>query len=1011
MKNVTFGTIGVQLSEMCLGTMMFGDRYERAESDWILARATKGGVNFIDTVASYVKGKTETNERLLMRPQRLPCVIRLLLALSLLLGTIGLQPSTTAVATSNAEENTPAATDPNDLWAYVEFKSTDSPPGNVGIWPAIAINPTTQQPYVVYADATRDKMYAAARQVNGGGNCGPSNTWQCSIYDNNYGSQATSLDFKANGTPVVSYNLKSSGWVVVNEVDSNNQLKTTHLNPSIYHLVRFSSLKLAADETWRVVYHGYMPYWSLLDEFSLNELRYAYTSPATGLQHVLIDNVTEESSTTEVSNGYFPSLNISYLNQPAIAYRYQGAPGGIHQLKYTEYAGDSTACSKDENGNNAGVGWHCYVVDPSAGSGNYISLHVPQSTAVGEGTRIAYYNANAGEVRVARYTGNSANNCGAGGKDRWRCSKIDSVGTGGTMGISLGEYLGNSSVAYYDKNDPSYTHGILKLATYLGPDALFANCGYGAEANQWLCEVVDNGGASKQNVGQYTSIAHGKNGRTYIAYYNATNGSLKVAYQRSVVPTFSKTQFPTTVALGENSTVTYTLENGNVDTLSGITFSDLFPSQSILPETIKSTCTGSLQLYNSNRGIRLQSGALKLDSSCTISLQVKAEGAGTFNSTSTWLRSNEAQPAPALNASVTITAPKQAQTITFAALADKFILDGPFSVTASATSGLSVAISSQTPAVCTVAGNTVTLQNAGACILSAAQSGSLFYFPATSVKRSFAVNSLALTAQTITFAALPDKTVADPPFALAATASSGLAVTFASETPAICTVASDMVTVQTTGVCTIAASQAGNGSFNAAATQYQSFTVDKASQTITFAPLPAKTLGDLAFSLSASSSSGLPVTFESDTQALCSTTGSTVTLLAIGTCVLRAAQEGNGVYHPAADVLQSFAIALPAKQNQTIQFEPISEKTLGIAPFTVNAEASSNLPISISSNTLAVCTVSGMTVNLLATGLCTLTAVQAGNANFLAAETVTQSFTVKVPVQNALQVYLPIVAK
>lgn len=944
-----------------------------------------------------------------MRPYHFSLTLRLLIVLAILVEALAQQPVTTVVAAPLSEADTPAASDLNDFWSYVEFTGADSSSDNVGLWPAIAINPMTQQPYVVYADAFQDQMLAATRLVNGGGNCGPNNTWQCSIHDEDYGGEATSLDFRVDGAPIVSFSLRSSARVVVNEVSPTNQLETLHINPSIYHIVRFSSVKLAADNTWRVVYHAHMPYWSLLDEFSTNELRYAYVS-GSSLNQVLIDNVTDEDSTDEMSLGYFPSLDISYLNQPAIAYRYQGTPGGSNQLKYTEYAGDSTACSKDEHGNNAGIGWHCYVVDPSAGSGNYISLHLPQSTAPGEGTRIAYYNANAGEVRLARYTGNSAHNCGAGGKDSWRCVKIDSVGTGGTMGVALGEYQGNTSIAYYDKNDPGYTHGILKLATYIGPDALFTNCGYGAEVNQWQCEVVDDGGTAKENVGQYASIARGKNGRIYIAYYNATKGRLKVAYQRSAAPIFTKSQLPTTVAVGESSVVTYTLQNSNVDNLTGLIFSDYFPSQTIVGVR-KNSCGGTAQLLNNNRSIQLQNGKLALSAACTLVLLVKAESAGTFNSTSTFLRSTEAQPAPSVSTSLSVTAPKQSQTITFAPLADKFVSDGPFTVSATANSGLQVAISSQTPTVCTIANNVVTLKNAGVCTLLAEQSGSLFYFPATPVKRSLAVNNPALATQTITFAALPDKTLADPAFALAATASSGLAVTFASETPAICTVTGNLVTAVTTGVCTIAASQSGNNAFNPAATQYQSFTISKASQLITFTPPAAQTLGDPPFSLSATSSSGLPVTFASDTPALCTVAESTVTLVAVGTCMLRAAQTGDTVYAPAVDVTQSVEIAKPAKQNQTIYFEPISDKTIGVAPFTINAEASSNLPVSISSNTLAVCQVDGMMVSVLATGTCTLTVVQAGDDNFSAAETVTQSFAVKALGQNELRLYLPIVAK
>lgn len=60
MKYVPFGSTGEQLSQLCLGTMMFGDRTDQQESDRILGSALENGVNFIDTAAMYCDGLTET---------------------------------------------------------------------------------------------------------------------------------------------------------------------------------------------------------------------------------------------------------------------------------------------------------------------------------------------------------------------------------------------------------------------------------------------------------------------------------------------------------------------------------------------------------------------------------------------------------------------------------------------------------------------------------------------------------------------------------------------------------------------------------------------------------------------------------------------------------------------------------------------------------------------------------------------------------------------------------------
>ncbi len=79
------------------------------------------------------------------------------------------------------------------------------------------------------------------------------------------------------------------------------------------------------------------------------------------------------------------------------------------------------------------------------------------------------------------------------------------------------------------------------------------------------------------------------------------------------------------------------------------------------------------------------------------------------------------------------------QTITFAAISDQVLGTSPFTVSATASSGLAVTLASLTSSVCTVSGNTVTLHNLGPCNLSASQAGSLSYLAATTVTRSFAV--------------------------------------------------------------------------------------------------------------------------------------------------------------------------------------------------------------------------------------------------------------------------------
>jgi uncharacterized protein len=165
--------------------------------------------------------------------------------------------------------------------------------------------------------------------------------------------------------------------------------------------------------------------------------------------------------------------------------------------------------------------------------------------------------------------------------------------------------------------------------------------------------------------------------------------------------------------------------------------------------------------------------------------------------------------------------------------------------------------------------------------------------------------------QTISFTAPADRAVNAGSFTATATASSGLAVSFATTTPAVCsTTPVGLVTLNTTGLCTLTANQAGNASFAAAPTVTRSFNVTAAllAQTISFAPLSPRAVNSGPFPLTATASSGLTVSFSSLTSAVCAVSGNTVSLLAVGTCTVAANQAGNATYLPAGQASQSFSV-------------------------------------------------------------------------------------------------------
>ena len=196
--------------------------------------------------------------------------------------------------------------------------------------------------------------------------------------------------------------------------------------------------------------------------------------------------------------------------------------------------------------------------------------------------------------------------------------------------------------------------------------------------------------------------------------------------------------------------------------------------------------------------------------------------AGTSVITATFTPTNTADY-NSTTTTMTITVVGSGQTITFGALADKIITDTPPTLSATASSGLTVAFTSATTGVCTVSGTSVTFVGPGTCTVNANQAGNGTYAAAPQVQQSFGVSYIS---QTISFDALTGATlgVSSAPL-IRGSASSGLGVTYSSATPGVCAVSGSIISMLNPGTCTISASQAGNATYSAAATVSQSFLI------------------------------------------------------------------------------------------------------------------------------------------------------------------------------------------
>ncbi len=194
--------------------------------------------------------------------------------------------------------------------------------------------------------------------------------------------------------------------------------------------------------------------------------------------------------------------------------------------------------------------------------------------------------------------------------------------------------------------------------------------------------------------------------------------------------------------------------------------------------------------------------------------------------------------------------------------------------------------------------------------------------------------------QRISFAPLTNL-LAGKTYPLAASASSGLAVSFGVASGPAQITANGQLAVTGAGAITVVARQNGNGNYLAVEAS-QTVEAVRSTQSIDFQPLPAQPWNAGAVSLNAASSSGLPVIFEL-VSGPATIASNLLQPAGVGEAVVRARQAGNEAYAP-AEAQQSIQLT---KAGQTVQFAPLADVRLSDAPQEIHASASSGSPVEL----------------------------------------------------------------
>lgn len=247
------------------------------------------------------------------------------------------------------------------------------------------------------------------------------------------------------------------------------------------------------------------------------------------------------------------------------------------------------------------------------------------------------------------------------------------------------------------------------------------------------------------------------------------------------------------------------------------------------------------------------------------------------------------------------------QSIVFGPVANPALGGVAVTLAATATSTLPVTYSSATPLICTVTAGKVTAVSSGRCEVTATQAGNTTFNAATATLELF----IDRTANAITFSAA-DRAYSATPFALAATASSGLPVIYSATPATVCTVSGANLTMVNVGACQITATQAGSSTVAAATPVVVTMAIGKATQTVALTlPASLSVLDIVGTALTANSTSGGAVTLDVANPAICDFVDGKLVGLSLGTCNVIATQAGDAKFSPVSSTFTTTVTRAP----------------------------------------------------------------------------------------------------
>lgn len=330
----------------------------------------------------------------------------------------------------------------------------------------------------------------------------------------------------------------------------------------------------------------------------------------------------------------------------------------------------------------------------------------------------------------------------------------------------------------------------------------------------------------------------------------------------------------------------------------------------------------------------------------------------------------------------TITIGASNQTINFPEMAARSFDSPDFALGAFASSNLPLTYNSSSPLVATISSEgDVSIHGVGSTFITVSQAGNTYWQPATSVQRLFTVEKAK---QTISFSEVPSQINISEKVLLKGTSSSGGAVTFFVSGAALKLTEESgnfYITGTAEGEGTVTATAAGDANYEAVSVDFD-VAVGRQAQEIVFPLIEPRTFSFRSFSLTASATSGLPVSFSSSAPAVASVSaGGLVTVNKAGVTTITASQPGNSEWLAATSLQRILAID---KGEQQISFFPPAPVPSTTTSIVLSASAPGGAVVFKSSNPQVV-EMNGSVAVIKGVGLARIVATQAGSGDYMPA--------------------------